>query len=241
MKYYRCNESHAVKMMRLIKVTALLLFILIFSGVVFLVLTTHGRYGYFLWPLILIVLAIVIFHKDFKWLYRLYYDFLKGERGETFIASLLRESLDDDWTYIATYKIPGISIGDIDGILIGSKGAVIIEVKSWSGDLHIYCQNVFRRIGFNVFLKYNDPFEQADKERVGLKALFYEKSIHAPVSVVIALVGGKLRNIKGPTGIYITESDKLVSMIQKNYSDYPSYRNERSAILKALKVPLSAV
>lgn len=71
--------------------------------------------------------------------------------GEKAVIEILKEGLNDEYTYIPNFVPQNIKIGDIDGILFGPKGIIIIEVKSWHGQFKFACGEVYKKLAFNVF------------------------------------------------------------------------------------------
>ena len=57
-----------------------------------------------------------------------------GQEGEDRLAEAFRRDLGDDWTLLKGYKNPG---GEIDQILVGPPGVIAIEIKNYTGRVHI--------------------------------------------------------------------------------------------------------
>lgn len=57
-----------------------------------------------------------------------------GQEGEDRLAEAFRRDLGDEWTLLKGYKNPG---GEIDQILVGPPGVIAIEIKNYTGRVHI--------------------------------------------------------------------------------------------------------
>lgn len=57
-----------------------------------------------------------------------------GQEGEDRLSEAFHRDLGDDWTLLKGYKNPG---GEIDQILVGPPGVIAIEIKNYTGRVHI--------------------------------------------------------------------------------------------------------
>jgi len=100
----------------------------------------------YLWGIaITVVIVFVLVRKHSDSLFENIGNFKKGKRGEDEVAAMLKENLDDNYTCVENYMIPNARIGDIDGLLIGPKGVVILEVKNYQGVFRISGPDLYRR------------------------------------------------------------------------------------------------
>ncbi len=137
-----------------------------------------------------------------------------GEEGEKEVLETLKETIDDNYIYIRNYTIPNTRIGDIDGLLIGPKGVIIIEVKNYAGVFRVSGQDLYRKLKGDVYKLYRrSPFKQVLQQRDYLAKFLKEKGIDTKIIAVVALVGGRISAINGDTKIFITESNKLTNHI----------------------------
>ena len=56
----------------------------------------------------------------------------KGLAGEQATANLLKKLLNSNWTLYQNVTLPD-QLGDIDGILVGTSGVFLLEIKTYSG------------------------------------------------------------------------------------------------------------
>lgn len=73
-----------------------------------------------------------------------------GAQGEERVLKQLQTHLGDEYVYISNYVLPNTMIGDIDGMLIGPKGLIVIEIKTWHGQFKITCGEIYRRFGLGT-------------------------------------------------------------------------------------------
>jgi hypothetical protein len=140
--------------------------------------------------------------------------FKYGKEGENKVLQILEESLDDNFTYITNYVIPNTRIGDIDGLLIGPKGIVILEIKNYAGIFRISGEDMYRKLKGDVYRLYKkNPFEQIMKQKEYLDKFLYEKGINIKITPIVVLVYGKINAITGPTKVLITEANQLPNYI----------------------------
>lgn len=59
---------------------------------------------------------------------------LLGEQGERAVLRVLKD-LPDDYCALINYVVPGTKRGDIDLLLLGPMGIVVVEVKTYSGTI----------------------------------------------------------------------------------------------------------
>jgi hypothetical protein len=140
--------------------------------------------------------------------------FKYGKEGENKVLQILEESLDDNFTYITNYVIPNTRIGDIDGLLIGPKGIIILEIKNYAGIFRISGRDIYRKLRGNVFKLYKkNPFKQIKKQKEYLDKFLHEKGINMKITPIVVLVYGKIETITGPTQVFITEAHQLPNHI----------------------------
>jgi hypothetical protein len=140
--------------------------------------------------------------------------FKYGREGENKVLQILEESLDDNFIYITNYVIPNTRIGDIDGLLIGPKGIVILEIKNYAGIFRISGGDMYRKIKDDVFKLYKkNPFKQIKKQKEYLDKFLHEKGIDVKITPIVVLVYGKIEKITGPTQVFITGAHQLPNHI----------------------------
>ena len=94
-------------------------------------------------------------------------EFLKyGKEGEEEVLQILEESLDDNFIYISNYVIPNTRIGDIDGLLMGPKGIIILEIKNYAGFFRVSGGDLYRKLKGDIYKLYKkNPFKQIIKQK----------------------------------------------------------------------------
>jgi hypothetical protein len=170
----------------------------------------------YLWGMIILVLIVFAFaRKYFDPFLEVVGDFRKGKRGEEKVLTMLKESLDNDYTYVENYIIPNTRIGDIDGLLIGPKGVIVLEVKNYQGTFRVSGSDLYRRNrGDNHTLYRKSPFAQAIRQKNYLLKHFKDKGIsNVSVRAVVVFPEARLSSINGEIGVFVTENYKLVNRI----------------------------
>jgi len=94
----------------------------------------------FIWWLVLVALVPVTVSAIFR---RRYNIWKAGARGEKAVAKALQR-LDDSYYLLNAVVLPG-GKGDIDHILLGSKGVFVIEAKNYSGKVMCKGDEWYRR------------------------------------------------------------------------------------------------
>ena len=140
--------------------------------------------------------------------------FKYGREGENKVLQMLEESLDDNFIYITNYVIPNTRIGDIDGLLIGPKGIIILEIKNYAGIFRISGGDMYRKIKGDIFKLYKkNPFKQIKKQKEYLEKFLHEKGIDVKITPIVVLIYGKIEKITGPTQVFITGAYQLPNHI----------------------------
>ena len=165
-------------------------------------------------------------------------NFRYGKEGEESVLNMLSKTLDDNYIYIPNYTIPNTRIGDIDGLLIGPKGIIIIEIKNWDGYFRISGPDVYRKLRGAIFKLYKkSPFKQIARQGQYLAKFLKENGIYMKIIPLVVLVYGRIASISGKTGIFITEENNLINHIFK-LTPIPEYSPETiQKILEALNLP----
>ncbi len=61
--------------------------------------------------------------------------FEAGDRGEAFVQGMLEELSLEGWKQLHKRRWPGTTRADLDHVLIGPGGVVVLDTKNWSGQL----------------------------------------------------------------------------------------------------------
>jgi len=177
-------------------------------GVIFYLILFVG----FLW--ILLALVKMILKKEDIWL-----NWLIGERGEVETLNYLNQRFDDSWYYIDNFSIPGIKMGNIDGILIGKKGIFVLEIKRWRGDFNVSNNIFYRLLENNKSYKYRiQPIDQlTETSKLFVEYLENKKEMHVDVLPIVVIVKGVIKTFIGLQAISVVELNKLQEVI--NHAD----------------------
>jgi hypothetical protein len=184
-------------------------------GVVFWLILFVG----FFW--ILIKLAKIILKKEGLWL-----NWLFGERGERDVLNYLNQRFDDSWYYIDNFSIPGIRMGNIDGILIGKKGVFLLEIKRWLGDFKVFNNMFYRVFEDGNYYKYKrQPINQlVEISKLFIEYLENKKETHADILPIVVVVRGKIKSFNGSQETSVVELNQLQEAI--NYANLPELSQE---------------
>jgi hypothetical protein len=142
-----------------------------------------------------------------------------GKKGEDDICRILEKEFDDAYIYFRNYPIPRDfkKGGDIDGVLITPTGLYVLEIKSYDGSFEIKDGYFYKRTkkGLREH-SFNYPIWQANKQHEYVTELLNKNANSVCVRQLIVLAHGRILNIRGSTGVYILEKNKLVDFIKKD-------------------------
>lgn len=69
----------------------------------------------------------------------------RGREGERAVLSELKSVLSDDYRIYKNFKIPGRKF-DIDFVIVGPQGLIVLEVKNYSGKMFFYQEYALKRL-----------------------------------------------------------------------------------------------
>ena len=217
MKIIRFQESYGAKRNKRVSISYLKMWVVILviiflaSSVIFFLFKKS-------WIATLCIALIFFFYvwlnKDRKAIKAIIRATGVGVEGEEKVLMSLQKDLGDEYTYIQNYQAPNTYKGDIDGILFGPKGLIILEVKTWHGRFKVACGEIYKKIGYDVFKLYKNPFAQIKKQVDILGGLLHSRPLSIRIKPLIVLVGGNIFQIKDKTGTYIIEDHKLLKFIE---------------------------
>jgi len=166
--------------------------------------------------------------------------FSLGKKGEDIVAEELKSTLDDNYVYITNYQIPDTKIGDIDDLLIGPKGIIIIEVKNLWGVYRFCGEDMYKRLNGDIYRLFRkSPTWQTSRQKEYLIQFLKGKGLSVRLIAIVVMAGGKISHICGPTGIFITETRKLTNHIFE-LNQIPDWSAELSnKIIAALNIEKS--
>lgn len=165
----------------------------------------------------------------------------KGAKGENLVFSELEKILDKSkYKVYPNFKIPGEKF-DIDAIIVGPKGILMIEVKNLSGNFHfidgnVYKQNTYKRKCLCKLNDWENPIIETLRHKEVLRKFLEKNSLGniVPRSAIV-MVGAKIDGISDPGVYVIIGVNKLLEYIKGLYDD-PRFTKEFCAkIIKYLK------
>lgn len=139
----------------------------------------------------------------------------KGEGGEKRVKNILRNGLNEDYTYISNFKLPGKKF-DIDGILVGPKGLFIFEIKAWDGRFRAEGQKIVNISKDGRPKPYKDVIRQVLGQVDGLEEYLRGKGFTTKVTPMVVFTLGKVEDYEGKTSVWITDESRLLKDIFKN-------------------------
>ncbi|WP_353684509.1 nuclease-related domain-containing protein [Thermodesulfovibrio sp. 3907-1M] len=140
-----------------------------------------------------------------------------GAQGENVLKQTLRRILSDSYT--AYYGYQTQSNGDVDCIVVGPKGVILIEVKNHKGTI-LYeertgwrCVKTGKKGTYEGFIK--NPGKQVTKNYWEIRELLSSYGIDIPVYAVVVFTNPKATlEIKSPTfGYKVLKVEDLQSYI----------------------------
>lgn len=163
---------------------------------------------------------------------------IKGEEGENRVINFLKRHLSDKYVYIKNYELSNIETGDIDGILIGPKGIILLEIKNYHGLFRVSGQELYRkeRGKMRYKLYYKNPIRQILEREFFLNELLKDNNINIKTIPIVVFVNGKIENVQGLDNCFVIEYYKLVDFINK-LTDIENWNKDlEKKILDVLKI-----
>jgi hypothetical protein len=131
---------------------------------VFVVFVLTFRVSIFALPLLLLFLLVMgkaTLEDEFR-------TWVRGYQGEKHVQMLL-SALPDSYTLVTAFVAPGTKHGDTDALLLGPHGVLVIEIKTYAGNIEFDNGRWYRRTnsGFRIALKAN-PSAQAKRNEASV-------------------------------------------------------------------------
>lgn len=135
----------------------------------------------------------------------------KGDDGEWLAVKALKD-LPEDYTVVRNWVIPGSKVGDIDVLVLGPHGALVVEVKNYA-DNYICEGSQWFNVKPNGFRKRTkSPCTQLDKASRALSQWLKREGIQMPVQKVLVLPTKSRIQLHQPTVPVVTR-DQLADHI----------------------------
>lgn len=119
-----------------------------------------------------------------------YSSFKAGERGEDEVVAELKRLLDNRWRLFRNAIVPG-SDADLDAVLVGPTGVLVLEIKAYSGSFRVRGSEWQYRSNNNWRPVDRNPIKQAVWNRQRLARYLNDKHPNEDVSVSVLLVLGR--------------------------------------------------
>ncbi|HEX5503028.1 MAG TPA: nuclease-related domain-containing protein [Thermomicrobiales bacterium] len=120
--------------------------------------------------------------------------FAAGERGEDALAAALARDLPDDYTLYRNLRLPGYRT-DLDAVLLGPPGVVVLENKAYRGEFVLYHDRWYRADSDGDLRPWrSSPTRQAADNAARLAAWLAQQRLDAvPVYPLVVLSSGVVR------------------------------------------------
>ena len=169
---------------------------------------------------------------------RRYNTWKAGATGEKAVAKALR-TLDDSYYLLNAVVLPG-GRGDIDHVLLGSKGVFVIEAKNYSGKVMCNGDDWYRRKrGAKKTVRAESVSEQVRRNASDLNNYLRRRTrLNLHVNPVCVFVNPMVQlDLKNPT-VPVLRLDQLTRFIRDAESSSSlSEREMKSVAQSLLKVP----
>lgn len=156
------------------------------------------------------------FNKNHQWMRWRLGGFKRGTEGEEEVIRLFCAHLDDSFVYIANYTNPAACFGDIDGIVVGSTGVFLLEIKNWHGRFRASGLDFYRHRGGKMYELYNSPVAQIQTNMERLGEHLRDRGIQVPMRSFVVMTDGYIESFNGNTGVFIANPQKVVDEIKNS-------------------------
>jgi len=118
-----------------------------------------------------------------------------GDAGEQWVEDVLKEALPDDFRLFRNIRIPNkrskTGTTEIDLLAVGDSGLYNIEVKNYSGNIHIVDQPKWPVTRGRTTHPMRNPVRQSISQKLALEHWLKSNSVHVRVNPVVIFVGGR--------------------------------------------------
>jgi hypothetical protein len=161
------------------------------------------------------------------WFGREVWIYQRSQISQERLCRLLKAFLGDDFIYFRNLTLPGTrSVGEINGVLLGSHGALVLQVEPGGGEFDCEGDTWYRYpsnpgTGDSNLAKKrrrmaDSPSWAAIRAGREVKAWLSVRDLPAvPVRPVVVLVKGKMRSLKRPS-CPVVELNSLQTFIQNS-------------------------
>lgn len=139
-----------------------------------------------------------------------------GAEGERRVAAALA-TLSADWLVLHDRLLmPGLAESNIDHLLVGPAGVVLVDAKNWAGHLSEWQGSVFQRSFAADGSRRHRP---RDREFAVVRSMAVEiaRRVNITVTAVIALAGSRAADFGEPRvvhGVWVVPVDRLATWLR---------------------------
>ncbi|MDP9371836.1 MAG: NERD domain-containing protein, partial [Chloroflexota bacterium] len=162
-----------------------------------------------------------------------------GARGEDALARTLRRELDDEWTLYRNLRLPGRR-ADLDAVLTGPPGVVLLENKAYRGDFVLFGDDWYRAAGpdgRDLQPWRGSPTAQAARngERLAEYLAGCDPDLAAaPLHAIVVLSSGRVREARRRPGVPVVPLPELPHYLKRLPRARRPGREHRAALAAAL-------
>lgn len=162
-----------------------------------------------------------------------------GARGEDALEQTLQRYLGDEYTLYRNLRLPGRR-GDLDGVLLGPPGLVLLENKAYGGEFVLFGDRWYRATGpggRDLRAWHGSPTAQADRNRRHLAAWLARRDAAlaaTPLHAVVVLSSGRVRERHGAPSAPVVPLDELPDYLRRLPRARVLTREDWSALAAAL-------
>ena len=164
---------------------------------------------------LLLVPALISWVAARRWAARAAH-FRGGLRGEDALERALARCLGDDYTLYRNLRLPGRR-GDLDAVLLGPPGVVLLENKAYAGEFVLFGDRWYRAAGpagGDMRRWHSSPTAQAARNADLLAAWLARHGLgEAPVHALVVLSSGRLRESRRAPSVPVVPLDDLPAQL----------------------------
>ncbi|MCL2071185.1 MAG: NERD domain-containing protein [Oscillospiraceae bacterium] len=168
---------------------------------------------------------------------------VSGYRGERILVKVAKK-LNGDYTVFTNLPIRyKKNRSEIDLLLLGESGVLIIEVKNHSGviigsdNAQTWIHRKYYRKGRTSETEMENPFNQIKRQREILKSILRANGLDIWVDSILFFSGNPSLRLRADGGIAVASSEEeLIEIISGYQSKIPPTKQECDNIIKILKI-----
>jgi len=214
-QYQKLKLSSPLKKLTKLFWTSICLILLISISILAVPLFPNSRYYWFVASaiILLFIFAEIKYYRPLsKEIMGLFHEKESSEK----ITEILKYSPDDNYIYIKNYSFSEIKTGNANGLIIGPKGIIILDIRNYSGDFRVLDNGDLVRKSKGIYkLYWKNPFEKIIETKERFAGFLRKKGIDIPITPLIVLAEGKIDTAGSEIKSYITDAENLPIYISK--------------------------